>query len=511
MKTRYILHALFLLTATAVFAQVAKEPPLVWQKTFGGTSVDRIAGHRLTPEGGYLILGTTSSSDGDVVLNKGGKDIWLIKLDAKRNIINQLSIGGTGTDSATFIQTTSDGGCIIAGVSNSTDGDLKDVTGTGNSIIVKLSSSNTIEWVRKFGAEKIITVEETSDKQFIAIGDFPPLTVPPVDVGTDIGVIKLTATGNTLWEKKFGGSDDDRATDIHTTKDGGYIFSGYTLSRSGSIDTLQKSATSFYDGWVVKLDEAGSIQWQKIIGGGGYDDVQSAKQTFEGGYISIGTKDSSSVGSFFHLVKMDSVGNISFEKLYGGVGGNVGFGINQQPDSGYMFVGLSNSTDISIKGNHGNEDILLFRVDTVGKKYWHKWLGGSAVDIPSHIIEREKIGGYIISGMTNSNDSNVTNNHGSVDLWLARIGGPGGTGVVGFEHEGITINLYPNPTQDFVHIDLPMSLTAHEMRIYNSLGETVLKSRFTTEVDVKQLGCGVYYLTLFDGDTIIAQEKFVKK
>src|SRR5690606_37373183 len=106
-----------------------------------------------TAEGGYIVAGHTYSNDGDVSANYGGSDCWLLKLDASGNIEWEKSLGGDGEEYAYSIQQTTDGGYIIAGYSNSADGDVPEThDGSIDFWIVKLAPEGTAD----LGDETII-------------------------------------------------------------------------------------------------------------------------------------------------------------------------------------------------------------------------------------------------------------------------------------------------------------------------------------------------------------------
>ena len=110
----------------AMGGMLCAQPILQWQKNFGGTGGDSAYSVKQTTDGGYIVVGQSSSIDGDITGNHGGIDYWVAKLDATGNILWQKSFGGTGTDIAKCIQQTTDGGYVIAGISNSINGDVTD-------------------------------------------------------------------------------------------------------------------------------------------------------------------------------------------------------------------------------------------------------------------------------------------------------------------------------------------------------------------------------------------------
>ena len=134
----------------------------------------------------------------------------------------------------------------------------------------------------------------------------------------DLWIVKLTKTGLFQWEKSLGGSGGDVGYSIQQTSDGGYIVAGNSGSNDGDV-TGHHGSTDSMDCWIVKLTNAGDIQWQKSLGGSGVDQASSIQQTSDGGYI---------------------------------------------------IAGRSSSTDGDVTGNHGSYDCWIVKLTTVGEIQW---------------------------------------------------------------------------------------------------------------------------------------------
>ncbi|MEP7317820.1 MAG: hypothetical protein ABI921_03740, partial [Panacibacter sp.] len=187
------------------FSQTA--PPVEWQKPLGGTIDDFAYDSYYNADGSIMLCGSTFSQDGDVGLNHGNAEGWVVKLDASGNVIWKKTYGGTDYDILTSIKATSDNGYILAGYTASDDGDV--------------SGNHSVDY-------------------------------------TDGWIIKITNSGIIQWQKCIGGTDDDKFDVVQTTADGGYILAGYSFSADGDVGNNKGMG----DGWVVKLDVAGTIQWQ---------------------------------------------------------------------------------------------------------------------------------------------------------------------------------------------------------------------------------------------------------
>ena len=221
--------ALVLLILVSIYSNA--QPSITWQKCLGGSDVEKGNSIQKTSDGGYILVGETSSDNGDVSGNHGSTDVWLVKLTSLGAIEWQKCLGGSLIELCSSIQQTSDGGYILTGDTQSNNGDV-----SGN------------------------------------LGNY------------DAWVVKLTSEGVIEWQKCFGGSLDDAGRSIQQTTDGGYILNGHTGSNFGDVSGIHED----YDAWVVKLTSLGVIQWQKCLGGNSTDYGRNIQQTSDGGYILTG-------------------------------------------------------------------------------------------------------------------------------------------------------------------------------------------------------------------------------
>jgi hypothetical protein len=259
---------------------------LQWQKTLGGTNLDVAYSIQPTPDGGYIMAGETVSTNGNVIGNHGSNDVWVVKLSSTGNLQWQKTLGGTNADVAYSIQPTPDGGYIFAGFTGSTNGDVTGNHGGQDSWVVKLSSTGSLQWQKCLGGinyDRAQSIQPTPDGGYIVVGYTGSTNgdVTGNHGGSDTWVVKLSSTGSIQWQKALGGTGDDFAFSSQPTPDGGYIVAGVTQSNNGDVTGSHGSK----DAWVVKLSSTGSLQWQKCLGGTGYDEAQSIQPTPDGGYI----------------------------------------------------------------------------------------------------------------------------------------------------------------------------------------------------------------------------------
>jgi hypothetical protein len=398
---------------------------ILWQKLYGGSGYEYCTDIQLTDDGGFIVFGYTGSNDGDVSGNKGYQDYWAVKIDSFGNIQWQKCFGGTENDNGSNILQTSDGNYLMTGSSISNDGDVSGNNGYKDIWIVKLNLFGMISWQKTFGGsswEYCRGIWQTNDGGYILAGE---TYSNDGDVTGNHGfldswIIKLDYLGNIQWQKCLGGTGDDAAYSIQKTNDGGYILAGLSDSNDGDVTGNNGDV----DYWIVKLDSSGNIQWQKSLGGSGNDQANSIQVTNDGGYIVGGISNSNdgdvtiNHGGFdFWIVKLDNAGNIQWQKSLGGTSDDILSEIITTIDGGYIIAGSTESNDGDVTLNYGYRDSWIVKLNSLGNIQWQKSLGGSMTDWASSIKEISE-GRYIIGGYSNSNDGDITGNHGGGDYWV---------------------------------------------------------------------------------------------
>ena len=409
----------------------SQAPSIQWQKSYGGSNYDEMNGadpYLLTSDGGFLINGVSSSTDGDVTGNHGSYDFWLLKSDANGNISWQKSLGGSNYDNGVAAEPTSDGGYILVGYSGSNDGDVSGNHGSYDGWIAKLDANRNIVWQKSLGGSNfdyLWSIQQTSDGGYIAAGETSSNDgdVSGNHGSSDAWVVRLDANGNIIWKRCYGGSNSDGANSIQQTSDGGYIVGGSSASHNGDVTSNSGSG----DYWILKLDPFGNIIWQKSFGGSGGDDCQSIRQTSDGGYIAAGYSTSNDGivtgnhgGGDDWIIKLDANGSLSWQKALGGSGGEYTYSAVQTSDGGYIVGGYTTSNNGDVTNNHGGTDYWVVKLDASGNISWQKTLGGSGDDYGQNAVPTSD-GGYIISGSSDSNDGDVTGNHGNPDYWMVKL------------------------------------------------------------------------------------------
>lgn len=239
-----------------------------------------------------------------------------------------------------------------------------------------------------------------------------------------------------LWDKAIGGTQADRMECLAATSDGGVICGGSSISPISGNKTVDTKGG--FDYYVVKLDAQGNIEWQKSIGGDSSDFLQSIKVTFDGGYI-LGGMSSSAIGDDktepwygdldYWVIKLDSLGNIEWQKTMGGMNTDRLFAIEQTTDGGYICAGWSSSDITPTKSEicQGLADYWVVKLDSAGNIMWDNTIGGSGYDYLHDILQTQD-GGYILGGSSDSpisGDKTEFSLANSDDYWIIKLNAAG--------------------------------------------------------------------------------------
>lgn len=480
-----------------------------WQKFFGGSEDDVALSIQNTTDGGYVIAGYSESNDGDVTGNNGYYDYWVLKLDSSGTFQWQKSLGGSYGDYARDIRQTTDGGYIIAGGSGSFDGDVSENHGEMDYWIVKLDENGSIQWERSLPGrgydDEACSIQQTTDGGYIVAG-YSESNDGNYD--WDYGIVKLDENGSIQWQRFIGGSGDDSARSVQQTSDGGYIIAGKSNSNDG--DVTENHGDDDY--WIVKLDGIGSIQWQKSYGGSGHDGASSIRQTTDGGYIVVGESRSNDVDvvgnhgyADFWIVKIDSIGSIQWQKSLGGSQWDRARDVQQTTDGGYIIAGSSNSNDGDLDGGYRfSDNYWIVKLNEIGIIQWQNSLDGNNSEYATS-VQQTTDGGYIVAGKAFADGDDDPEHHGRNDFWVVKVTADGTMGML--ESQSSKINLYPNPVKDVLHFSEEVS----NIKITDVSGRMVKEISVSGKsVDVSGLAKGVYMITATSKSGKVISEKFIK-
>ena len=288
------------------------------------------------------------------------------------------TLGGSKNDAFNAVKATTDGGYITAGYTQSNNGDILEKTNTSfDFLISKFSSKNILEWQKTFGGsddDRATAIVQTLDGGFAVLGfaKSKDIAVSENAGSKDFWLLKLTSNGNLLWEKSFGFSGADYGTDLIETKEGGFLITGVLdVSASDGQGSAKSTATKHSGGdyWAIKTDNTGALEWSRFFGG-------------------------------------------SFTE--------VPLGVLETDAHNFVIVGSSDSKDFNISNNKGSYDFWIIKISTEGTLLWEKSFGGSEID-EAKAITTTNDGNFIIVGDTRSADKNVSKNNGAADIWVLKV------------------------------------------------------------------------------------------
>ena len=288
------------------------------------------------------------------------------------------TLGGSKNDAFNAVKATTDGGYITAGYTQSNNGDILEKTNTSfDFLISKFSSKNILEWQKTFGGsddDRATAIVQTLDGGFAVLGfaKSTDIAVSENAGSKDFWLLKLTSNGNLLWEKSFGFSGADYGTDLIETKEGGFLITGVLdVSASDGQGSAKSTATKHSGGdyWAIKTDNTGALEWSRFFGG-------------------------------------------SFTE--------VPLGVLETDAHNFVIVGSSDSKDFNISNNKGSYDFWIIKISTEGTLLWEKSFGGSEID-EAKAITTTNDGNFIIVGDTRSTDKNVSKNNGAADIWVLKV------------------------------------------------------------------------------------------
>ncbi|MCK8523623.1 fibronectin type III domain-containing protein [Aquimarina sp. D1M17] len=404
---------------------------LVWEKSYGGSRIDIANSLELTTDGGYIIAGTSYSDDGDVGGNNDadnylGGDVWVVKLNSSGDLEWETNLGGSLDERGDSIQQTSDGGYIVTGTTNSSQ---FDTNGNFDAWVIKLDASGNIVWENTYGGgsnDSANDIQQTTDGGYIVAG-FSGASGDDVSENNgslDYWIIKIDASGVLEWETSLGGSETDIANAVEQTTDGGYIVAGY--SESSDHDVNGNNGEKDY--WIVKLDPLGNLVWGEHFGGNQDEIANGIQQTTDGGYIVAGFSESSTNdvsnnygGKDYWIVKLNTSGQLVWESNYGSSESDIAESIQQTSDQGYIIAGNSATDDFDVSSDNGGfADYWIVKLDSLGEISWEFGAGGPEGDFATAI--RQSSDGYIAAGYVKGPGGDISGmGKGQWDYWVIKL------------------------------------------------------------------------------------------
>ena len=281
-----------------------------WQQIYGGTECDYLSKILETSDGGYLLGGNSNSSDGDASSNNGLTDYWIVKINSVGIVEWEQNYGGSTLDFFCDMIATNDGGYLLTGSASSSNGDVGGNNGSYDYWAVKVNSLGTLQWEQNYGgtdSDFSHAVVQTSDGGYILGGSSRSSdgNVGGNNGDFDYWVIKINSFGTLQWEENYGGLNADSFSSLDATSDGGYILGGSSRSSNGNVSGNFGDT----DYWIVKINSLGTLQWEQNYGTSGDELLLSVEEMNDGGFLLVGTYGDD-------IIKTNAFGTLQWSQPY---------------------------------------------------------------------------------------------------------------------------------------------------------------------------------------------------
>ena len=374
------------------------QPVVEWTASLGGNGDEFAHSVAQSADGGFVIAGETRS------YGAGFQDGWLVKLNADGVQQWSRTFGGSEDDILYAVQTTSDGGYVLAGETHSFGGSTED---SSSFWLIRTDSEGALVWQRTYGTSDVSVtppvrnsdaaraVRQTADGGFVLAGSSTG------SGGTSVRLVRTDSEGGLLWSRNLDGLSGAVAYDIAATPDGLVIAGSTSSGNSGS------------DAFLVLTDNSGNPQWSRTYGGSYNDEARSLALTEDGGFALGGFTWSSGAGqSDFWLLRTDSSGEQQWERSFGGVLRDSAHSLTGTTDGGFALAGWSESF-------RGGDRFWVLKTDADGLLQWsssHRAVGAVAqASAGARSIAQTGVGGFIVAGWTGTIS-------GARDIMAVRMG-----------------------------------------------------------------------------------------
>jgi len=544
---------------------LSAQSPLLkqWDYRYGGTLGDFLKAVIKTSDHGLLMGGESQSdSSGDKSQNRVGAwnapDLWIVKVDSLG--IKQWDKTYGGNRAVTFgaLLELKDGGYLCGGGVTADSGyDVSEPNrgnvGSSDFWLLKLDLLGNKVWDRRFGGDggEFLTSMLEMHNGFVLLGRSSSgvsgdKSEPNWDQNlttADYWILKVDFAGNKVWDKRYGGFLNDYPNKIIQTEEGGYIIAGNSWShREGDVtEEAYDTSSHLPDYWIVKIDSMGNKLWDKRYGGLGAEYFSSICTNSNNGFLvggisysgisgvkAVENHDSSlsSNTADFWVLEIDRLGNIIWQKTYGGYANEDEFcDISRTADCGYLLSGTSYSHIGGDKSeeNLGNEQSWFIKIDSVGNRVWDKTLRtniGLGDNENGFAIQMSDFS-YVMGNYTGgpSGGDKTQDSQGGADYWISKyvdinfikcVETNGGDTLPIVDE----LLIFPNPVLSELTVKLTsVKLNSISLNIYDVLGQVVyrfsdvnLSKSFTKVIDLSALANGIYFLVIKVND-----DQFIKK
>lgn len=476
-----------------------------WSTTLGGSSWEQEPLVRALPEGGCLVVGNTYSNDGDLPGSLGNCDILALRLDSHGSVLWQERFGGENTDLVSDVIILPDGGAAICGRSRSSSGMMAGLhQGLFDLLVFRISEEGTLLWSSAFGgsnSDHANAICPHPDGGFVLAGKS---NSSDGDTGGqiashDIWLLHLDDDGNLIQQASIGeeiGTSGyiayEYANDLVMGDDQNLIVVGM----SNAVSTDLEEDGPYQDQYIAKLNPDFDIVWETYTGGMIADEVNVAWPMPNGGVMAAGITWSPDFAvsdldnpdyCLGTLTKTNGDGDIEWAQIFGGEDIDRILDLCPGNQGGWFAIGISESMTGPFSGNAGQADLWLLHMDSEGQLVHQELMGGSQNDVGNSIAMDQQTGRIYLAGTAYSADGDLSQNQGESDFWLLGLDVP--MSVTNAEHDSPMRYDVAMGALIWVSKNTPSG----DVVVFNVLGQQVLRqSPGWSSLPLDQLPTGHY-------------------
>ncbi|MCK4567594.1 MAG: hypothetical protein KAU48_09825 [Candidatus Thorarchaeota archaeon] len=354
---------------------------MTWNRTYSDSVNTHYAVDAVLDSRGCVVAGT-------IWWSGPSADFLLTCISFSSGSLWSYTYGDVGIDSCTDMLDIDTHGFLMVGSRAGFDTAGYDIK------VVCVNNNGGLQWNKTYGSsldDSAYGVVRCDNGDFLICGDL--LRTGPIS--DDALILRISNDGTYLWNETYGGDGDDSFWDIVKCTSGGYVMAGTTSSFGEGQPDM----------WLVKIDEDGTLLWNKTYGGAGMDQGRALVECSNGDFAITGTQfvggDSS---TDLWVVRTDSSGNMLWNKTFGSSSWDYGNAIYENEEQQLVACGLTTTPS-------GDTDLLLVMVDSAGESSWSHSYGRSQNDVGQFVLERPQ--SYLFGGYSNSYSVNQT-----AEVWL---------------------------------------------------------------------------------------------
>ncbi len=413
---RRLLPLLLLLTLLAAQPAHADSNLFAWTLRLENTGSAKPMDMALADAGGVFVVGYTDDAAGYFGKAYGGNDGFILRVDASGDVLWKKRFGGSGDEVFSRVIQTADGGCLAMGTTTSQDGDARAGRGGLDAFLVRLTATGETVWIKCLGGtldDELLDVLEAENGDLIACGRTKSRNedLRSNYGGWDAWITRLSSVdGKPLWLDRYGDGGDDSFSKLAAFGDGWLVLGEYSeeLAAGDNGDPVfqQRPLAMLYDGDGTRI-------WQSpvVLGGTDQNRLITIHDT-DTGWLLLGETNSRSAimptrgGLDIWMLHLRQGGTVQWQRTYGGSQDDKPYLVRNVPSGGFVILGTTSSGDGQVTGLHGEDDLWVLRVSATGVLEWQQTLGGSNRSFPAGLLVTSD-GRFLVAGSSLSQDGDI--------------------------------------------------------------------------------------------------------